>query len=390
MSLEFHWCAPLNGDGYRVGLPQPERAPTFDYMRQIFGQAQAVGFRSVLLGVGFTHHALEGWTLAAALLPGFETIEAMVAIRPGLYDAPLFAKMFATLDAIVPGRVRLNLVTGGRPREEAMYGDYTDHDARYRRTAEFIEICRRLWLDRTPFDYKGEFYNLQGGVLENWPGSPPPLYFGGASPAALPVCAQAADVYMMWGEPVELIAGRVRDMQHKTESLRPADRPPLRYGLRINLFARPTEVEAVEAAFDSISAVRPEVIEEARARARASSSEVGPQGDLLFDPGVAAQSVGQDRQWALRSQADGQWWVRPGLWAGLSLVRRGAGMALVGSYTQIADYLMKYIEAGVEVFILSGYPHLEEAGNVGRNVLPLVRERYLSRHPRFRRRPPQG
>lgn len=379
MSLEFHWCAPLNGDGFFVGLPYPERVADFAYISSIFREAERFGFRSVLLGVGFTHHALEGWTLAAALLPQLNSIGAMVAIRPGLYDAPLFAKMAATLDGITGGRVRLNIVTGGRPKEEAMYGDFTDHDARYGRTREFIEVCRQLWTTRTPFDYRGEFYTMEGAVLEAWPVTPggPPLYFGGASEAAQEVCASHADIYMMWGEPLDLIGARVAQMKERAD--RAGRSTPLKFGLRINVFARATEEEAVAAAFHTISKVKPGVIDEAREAAQAAGGGIGPNGDLLFSEAVAKESVGQDRQWALRSQADENWWVEPGLWAGLSLVRRGAGMALVGSYQQVADYLLGYVDKGVEVFILSGYPHLEEAANVGRNVLPLVREGYLRR-----------
>ncbi len=386
MNLEFHWCAPLNGDGFQVGLTPPERPTDYHYIRQIFARAEAFGFKSLLLGVGFTHHALEGWTLASALLPQFEQIGAMVAIRPGLFDAPLFAKMAVTLDQISNGRLRLNIVTGGRPREEAMYGDYTDHDGRYRRTHEFLKICRRLWTTQTSFDYQGEFYNLQQSVLETLPVTPggPPLYFGGASQAAQTVCAEMADIYMMWGEPQELIAERITAMQQLSIATR--REKELRYGLRINLFARPTEQEAITAAFHSISQVNPKVIEEARTAARLAGGGIGPNGDLRFNEGVARESVGQDRQWALRSQADENWWVRPGLWAGLSLVRRGAGMALVGSYRQVADALLAYTDSGITAFILSGYPHLEEAENIGRNVLPLVREGFMRKRRRF---PPQ-
>jgi alkanesulfonate monooxygenase len=386
--LEFHWCAPLNGDGYKVGLPVPERPTDYNYIRQIFGQAERYGFCSLLIGVGFTHHILEGWTLASALLPQFGQIGAMIAIRPGLYDAPLFAKMATTLDGISAGRVRLNIVTGGRPTEEAMYGDFTNHDARYRRTAEFIEICRLLWSSLTPFDYKGEFYDLRGCVLETLPAQPggPPLYFGGASVAAQQVCARHADIYMMWGEPVELIKERIAVLGQIEASARDKNRPPLRFGLRINLFARSTEQEAVAAAFNAISGINPKVVDEARQAARTSGGGLAPNGDLRFNADVAKESVGQDRQWALRSQADENWWVRPGLWAGLSLVRRGAGMALVGSYRQVADYLLQYVEAGVTVFILSGLPHLEEAENIGKNVLPLVREGYMKHNPLFQPR----
>jgi alkanesulfonate monooxygenase len=360
--LEFHWCVPVAGDGFHLGLPEWERPPTLDYAVAIAKAAEARGFLQLLFGMGFDNHAFEAWTLATAVLASTAQISAMVAVRPGFFSAPVMAKMAATLDHLSQGRLSLNVVTGGRPDEQAMYGDYLDHDARYRRTREFIELCRRLWSTPLAFDYQGEFHTLKQTRLELLPlqRGGPAIYFGGASPPATEVGAALADVYLMWGEPLAEIRERIGDMRRLVEAAgRTKD---VRYGLRINVIARATTLEAREAAREMIRFVPPEVLK---------------RGRRTEFPNTRRQSVGQGRQWELRGKADEDWYLSPGFWAGVSIARSGAGMALVGSYEEVAAMLLEYVALGIGCFILSGYPHLEECENVGRHVLPLVREGHL-------------
>ncbi len=362
--LEFNWCAPVSGDGFYLGLTIWERPPSLDYTVQIFEAAERFGYRYLLIGMGFNNHILEAWTLGTAALARTNKAGAMVAVRPGFYSAPILAKMAVTLDRISNGRLALNIVTGGRPVEQAMYGDYLDHDARYRRTREFMQICRHLWSEGTPFDYEGEFYQLKQTVMESHPVQPggPRFYFGGASVMAQLVGAELADVYLLWGETLQQTAERIGAMQPLVAAK--GREKGVRYGVRINLVARPTEVEARETAKAMLSKVRPGVL----AKARKTTLE-----------NTQRESVGQGRQWDLRARADEEWYIEPLLWAGISVVRSGAGMAIVGSYEQVAQRLLQYVDLGVTVFILSGYPHLEECENIGRHVLPLVREGYLMR-----------
>jgi alkanesulfonate monooxygenase len=363
--LEFHWCVPVAGDGFYLGLPAWERAPSLSYAVEIAKIAERFGYRHLLIGMGFTHHQIEAWTLATAMLTLTEKIGAMVAVRPGFISAPVLAKMAVTLDRFSQGRLSINIVTGGKPDEQAMYGDYFDRDARYRRTLEFMEICRRLWSSTKAFDYEGEFHSLKQTRLETLPIQPngPLFYFGGASAMATQVGAAAADVYLMWGEPLAAIGDRIQAMKALVAEKGRTDK--IRYGLRINIIARRTELEAVAAAAEMISKVSPDVLGQARS---------------ADSPNLRSESVGQNRQREFRAGADANWYVEPGLWAGIAVVRSGAGMAIVGSYQQVADRLLAYIDLGITVLILSGYPHLEECENIGRNVLPLVREGYLDRY----------
>jgi alkanesulfonate monooxygenase len=360
--LEFNWCVPVAGDGFYLGLPAWERAPSLQYAIDVAETAERFGFEHVLVGMGFDHHDLEAWTLSTALLMRTQTIRAMVAVRPGFYSAPVFAKMVSTLDTLCTGRLSLNVVTGGRPNEQAMYGDHLDHDARYRRTREFVDVCKRLWKTLETFDYEGEFHTLKQTRLEMLPlqKGGPAIYFGGASAMANEVGAEVADVYLMWGEPLAEIEKRIAMMREHAVKQEP--RRALRFGVRINLVARDTEAEAKLAAQEMLSKVQPKVLEKARRTAFLNTRR---------------ESVGQGRQWEFRGRADQDWYVEPGLWAGISVVRSGAGMALVGSYEHVAERLMRYVKLGVTCFILSGYPHLEECKNVGRNILPRVRDAAL-------------
>jgi alkanesulfonate monooxygenase len=271
--------------------------------------------------------------------------------------------MAVTLDHISQGRLSLNIVTGGRPVEQAMYGDYLDHDGRYRRTREFMQICRQLWLNNAAFDFDGEFYQLKGSKLEALPLQPggPKLYFGGASEMAQQIGAELSDVYLMWAETLSQIEARIHKMRLLIQTC--GREKLVRYGVRVNIIARSTDIEAREVAKEMLSKVNSDVLAKAR---------------VTEYPNTKRESVGQGRQWELRANASEEWYIEPHLWAGISVVRSGVGMAIVGSYHQVAEYILKYINLGITVFILSGYPHLEECENVGKHVLPLVREKYLS------------
>ena len=357
MDLELNWCAPVSGDGHQLGLPAWERPPSLEHTVRVFEAAERWGFRHLLLGTGFDNHVLEAWTLAAAALARTQTARAMVAVRPGMFSAPIFAKMASTLDTISGGRLALNVVSGGRPHEQAMFGDYLDHDARYRRTREFMEICRRLWTSPTAFDFEGEFHRLKDTRLESLPVQPggPAFYFGGASAVAEIVGAEIADIYLLWGETLAETAARLRRMRFLL--LQNGRIDVVRFGVRINVVARRTEDEARAAAAHLIAPLSSERFARAKDRDLAKTER---------------DSVGQKRQWDLLARAGDDLYVEPLLWAGISVVRSGAGMAIVGSYAQVADRLRAYAALGVGVFILSGYPHLEECENVGENVLPLL------------------
>ena len=356
--IEFAWYVPSDGDGPYVGTPQPAVFPTLDNLARVVQTAERVGFGTILVPTGQQNNTfsstapyIDSIVSAAALAPLTSSIKFLVAIRMGTIDPAACARMGATLDLLSNGRFLINIVTGGSALE--MYGEHVDHDTRYRRTEEYVQILKGLWT-QPRFSFQGDFYTFNEALC--WP-KPiqqphPPIYFAGASEIARQIAARRADYYLMHGETLPLIAERVRDMERRlVETGR-----TLRYGIRLQIIVRETEQEAHEAGRRLLSRIDPEVVK-ARAAMYAQS-----------------ESVGQRR---LIEQTQ-QEMVAPNLWGGMRKVRAGAGTALLGSYEQVADRILEYHRAGLSLFIFSGYPMAEEAERVGERVIPLVRERLLA------------
>jgi alkanesulfonate monooxygenase len=271
-----------------------------------------------------------------------------------MFHPALFAKMVATAANLFPGRVRINVVTGSNPAENAMYGDLENHAERYARTREFIAILRDLWRGQ-PVDYDSPRYAFRGAIVAPVPPEPVPIYLGGHSDDAQRIAAELADVYLLWGDTLDAIEARLRTIRaHEAQVARLAD-TRLRYGLRCHVIVRETEDEAWQAAERLISRIDPAV------RRR------------FIEASAVVDSEGQRRQQALA--ASSSLVVEPHLWAGVGLARSGVGVAIVGDPMQVAAKLRAYQALGISTFILSGYPHLEECRRFGEMVMPLFRQR---------------
>lgn len=362
--IDVHWFLPTSGDGRSVTdfFPDPSqhsvsrpRAADFDYMLQIAQAADRLGFVGVLTPTGVTCE--DAWIICAAVAPFTERLRFLVAFRPGFVLPTLAAQMAATLQRITGGRTLINIVTGGDAADQRSYGDFLDHDARYDRTAEFIEVFRRCW-DRDRFNYQGAHYRVQLGGLRTPVGRDrlpdvPAVYFGGASEPAEKVAAAQADVYLLWGEPPEWVAARIARMREKAA----ANGRSLRFGIRLHVIARAQESDAWAEAERLLSQMNKDQIETAQ-RGFGKMESVGQSRMVELHKG------GSDMESLI---------VSPNLWAGIGLVRGGAGTALVGSFDQVAERIQEYADIGLDTFILSGYPHLEEAYVVGEEILPRVR-----------------
>jgi len=369
MGIVLHWFLPTNGDsrtdlslgnavgavGSRVTADGAERAPDIGYIGQIARSAEQLGFAGALTPT--SSWCEDAWIMTAALTQVTETFKFLVALRPGCLSPTLAAHMAATYQRISRGRLLLNIVTGGDDVEQQRFGDHLDKTARYRRAAEFLRIVRELWQGRA-VDFAGEHYDIRGARIIPAPVWPD-IYLGGSSAPALRVAAEHADVYLTWGEPPGAVAeklDRVRDLA------RAAGRE-LRFGIRLHVITRDTAAEAWAQAQRLLDGLDPAAIERAQAVQRASGSE------------------GQRRMAALHGGRTDALEVAPNLWAGIGLVRGGAGTALVGSHEEVADRIAEYYHLGIGEFILSGYPHLEEAYQVGEGVTPVLRRRGLLSAP---------
>jgi alkanesulfonate monooxygenase len=366
MALHPHWYLPTSGDGHeivgwvhsRAATDDPRevgRAPSLAYLTAVAQAADQLGFESVLTPVGTWCE--DPWITTSALIAATQQLAYIVALRPDAASPTLVAQMATTFQRMSGGRLHLNVVVGSDEDEQHRFGDWTEHDARYARAAEFIEILRGAW-SGTPYDLDGEHYRVRGATVSEPPQPRPRLFMGGASPAALDTAARHADVFLCWGEPPDAVADRIRSVRERAAD-RPADLGPIEFGIRLHVIARPTADEAWAEADRLLRGVDPQAIEVAQEKFRQSTS------------------VGQARMNALHEGRTDRLQVSPNLWAGFGLVRRHAGTALVGSYEDVADRLAEYHDLGITHAILSGQPHLEEAFQVAEGVLPILRKRSL-------------
>ena len=369
MGIVVHWFLPTNGDsrtdlslgnavgvaGSRVAEGGTERAPDIGYIGQIARSAEQLGFAGALTPV--SSWCEDAWLITAALTQVTERFRFLVALRPGLLSPTLAAHMAATFQRISRGRLLLNIVTGGDDAEQRRFGDHLGKAERYRRAGEFLHILRELWTGE-PVDFTGEFLDVRGARIvpaRSWPD----IYLGGSSAGALDVAARYADVYLTWGEPPGAVAQKLDEVR---AAARAAGRE-LRFGIRLHVITRQWAGEAWAQADRLLAGLDAAAIERAQAIQRASGSE------------------GQRRMVALHGGRTDALEVSPNLWAGVGLVRGGAGTALVGSHEEVADRIAEYHGLGIDEFILSGYPHLEEAYQAGEGVLPILRSRGLLAPP---------
>lgn len=292
----------------------------------------------------------DAWLTAAALLAETERLKFLVAFRPGLVPPTLAAQQAATFQRYSDGRLLLNVVTGGEDAEQQRFGDWLDHDQRYARAAEFLKVVKDIWTTDS-VDFDGEHYRIRDGRVSEPPNPLPQLYFGGSSPAALPVAARFVDSYLTWGEPPQAAAIKIDRVRALAEQYGRT----LRYGIRLHTISRDTSAEAWAVAEKLLSELTPDQIEQATRLHSLSESE------------------GQRRMAALHGGRVDNLEIYPNLWAGVGLVRGGAGTALVGSHEEVANLIVEYHSAGFDEFILSGYPHLEEAYWFAEGVLPILR-----------------
>jgi alkanesulfonate monooxygenase len=289
--------------------------------------------------------------VAAALAPLTERLRYLVAVRPGLLSPTLAARMTSTLDRLSDGRMLINVVTGGDPAESRADGVHLDHDERYAVTREFLDIYRRL-LRGEEVTTRDQRLQVEGARLARGPCQPmgPPIYFGGSSDAGIDVAAELVDKYLTWGEPpaqvAEKIATAAKAAARKGRSLS--------FGIRLHVIVRETSEAAWAAAADLISRLDDKTIAAAQ------------QSFARMD------SVGQQRMAALHGGRRDRLEISPNLWAGVGLVRGGAGTALVGDPPTVAARIAEYEALGIDTFILSGYPHLEEAYRFAELVFPLL------------------
>jgi alkanesulfonate monooxygenase len=357
MSARFFWYLPTAGDSRSIvgesdgssnpTIPNGYRAPSRRYLAEVARVADRLGFEGVLTPTGTWCE--DAWLTSAALLAETEKLKFLVAFRPGLVPPTLAAQQTATLQRLSDGRVLLNIVSGGDDVEQRRFGDWLGHDERYARTSEFLQIVTSVWTQDS-VDFTGKYYTVADARVSAPPDPLPEIYFGGSSAAALPIAAEFADVYLTWGEPPQAAAAKIERVREQAA----ARGRTVRFGIRLHTISRDTSAAAWAVANGLLAEVTEEQIAKVTAQRASMASE------------------GQRRMTALHGGRVDKLEIYPNLWAGVGLVRDGAGTALVGSHREVANLITEYHSLGFDEFILSGYPHLEEAYWFAEGVLPLL------------------
>lgn len=347
------WFIPTHGDSRYLGTSLGARPVDADYTRQIAVAADTLGYDGVLLPTG--RSCEDAWVVASSLIHATRQLKFLVAIRPGLSSPGLAVRMASTFDRLSNGRLLINVVTGGDQGELEADGVFADHAERYEISDEFIRIWRAALAGEggdAGYHFTGKHLTVKGARTLYPPVQKPypPLYFGGSSEAAHELAAEQMDVYLTWGEPPAAVAEKIADIRARAEKRG----RKLRFGIRLHVIVRETNEEAWAAADKLISHLDDATI----AKAQAAFAKM--------------DSVGQQRMAALHGGRRDKLEVSPNLWAGVGLVRGGAGTALVGDPETVAARMREYQALGIETFILSGYPHLEESYRFAELVFPLL------------------
>ncbi len=358
---EYAWFAALCSDDYaQLGVPEGALRSSWAHCRDIGLEAEAQGFGNILCPSSY-QVGQDTLSYVAAMAPLTRRMSFLAAIRCGEMQPVMLARTVATLDHMLEGRLTLNVISSDFP------GEVASSEHRYRRSAEVVEILRQAWTRET-IDFEGEVYRFSGvptGPAMPYQTGGPLLYFGGYSPAALELCARFCDVYLMWPEPKDQLAQRMKDVAERAET----HGRTLDYGLRVHVIVRDTEAEAREYAEHLVARLDDEY------------------GRMIRDRAHDSISLGVAHQAKARELADKFGYVEPHLWTGIGRARSGCGAALVGSADQVLSELEAFRAMGIRSFILSGYPHLDECRQFGRLAMPELATASL---PRAYGRVPDG
>jgi alkanesulfonate monooxygenase len=353
-ACEVSWFAALCDDDYEfLGVPDSALASSWEHCRDISLAAHQGGFDNLLLPSGYGL-GIDAIAFAGGIAPLVQGMRLLVAVRTGEMWVPQLARQLATIDQMLGGALTINIISSDLP------GEQLDSEPRYRRTLELMTALRSL-LNGQRVDLDGEFVKLHVDPpsARTVSGSCPPFYFGGLSESARDVAAQASDVYLMWPDTIDGVRAIIADMRARAHGYGRT----LQFGFRVHVIVRETERQARLAASTLVSQLDDEI------------------GRAIRQRSLDSSSAGVRRQTELRDNADDDGYIEDNLWTGIGRARSGCGAAIVGDPNQVLAKLQAYRDLGIDAFILSGYPHLDECERFANLVLPRLSHGRLTFNP---------
>ena len=344
------------GGGINPGAEVPAGVDG-DYILEFARVHEESGFDMVL--TGYSSSTPDGFEVAGYAAAHTTRLGYLIAHRPGFVAPTLAARKAATLDQLTGGRIALHLISGGSDVEQERDGDFLDHDGRYRRTDEYMDLLRRSWILPEPFDFEGEFYRLKGANSHVRCFQRPhlPLFFGGASDIALEVGSRRADVFALWGEPRASIRERIADIRQRAKN----------YGrdIRFSLSVRPILGDTEDLAWQRAEAILDRVQE-------------ATKGSIAPGESARPQSVGSRRLLDFAAQGnihDERLWMPIAAASGAA----GSTTCLVGTAEQVTESMLAYYDLGCSAFIIRGFDPLNDAREYGRELIPRLRDGVVNR-----------
>ncbi len=357
MSLNIYWFIPTFGDSRYIGSKESSRVTDLDYIKQLGVATDTLGYDGVLIPTG--RLCEDPWIVATSLLSITQKLKFLVALRPGLLQPSLAARMTSSFDRLSNGRLAINLVVGGDSTELKGDGIYQTSEERYEVAGEFVDLWKDILntgFEKNFVNFEGKHYNVTDSKLlfPSVQNPHPPLFFGGSSEEARDLAAQKVDLYITWGEKPADVKEKIEDLKKRAASYG----RELKFGVRLHVIVRETEEKAWEAAEELISKLDDETIEQAH-KVLGNRESVGQKRMTVLTNGGKART---------REELE----ISPNLWAGIGLAREGCATALVGDPKIVVERIKEYADMGVDTFVFSGYPHLEEAYRFAELVFPLL------------------
>jgi alkanesulfonate monooxygenase len=364
--VTFGWFLPSSGDSTSLGEASgriPSSRAVFD---EIIDAVDNGGFKYLLIPVNTT--CWEATVLASYYVAKTRNVMPLIALRAGYMNPTLAARMFATLDQMSNGRLCINLIAGLNDEDAAADGVFDSKVVRYEKMDEEVEIMKRLWSSTEPIGFEGKHYRVNQVIEPKTFQKPhPPFFLGGGSPQAAEISAKHSTVHLFWGDKPTVIAQKVKEMRTLAAKYGRAD--AINFGMRLQVICRDTEDAAWEEAHRLI-------------KGAGKFNFVNMRTGAAAVEGIKKTSEANRRVWELLDESGDDMKIHPHLWTGISTVRVGAGIAIVGNPAQVAATLQEFVDAGCSTFCLSGYPHAEAARMFTQKVMPYFKGKMAEDLPR--------